>query len=87
MQHISLTMRKMKMLVLLLAMVVMPNVGFCQNTPQKEMKVDAVKQTTPNAVSSQKSVTTTTSFEVANPYYIARNQREEPCRQSSTTPR
>ena len=73
MQHISLTMRKMKLLALLLAMVVMPNVGFCQNTTQKVMKVDTVKRTTPIAVSPQRSVTTTTSVEVANPTMITYN--------------
>lgn len=73
MQHISITMRKMKLLALLLAMVVMPNVGFCQNTPQKDMKVDTVKQTTPIAVSSQKSVAASMSVDVTNPIPITYN--------------
>lgn len=73
MQYKSLIIRKMKLFVLFFAVVTIPNMGFCQNTPQRVAKVDSVKKITPIAVSSQKSVVTTATFDVANPTTITYN--------------
>lgn len=74
MQYKSFTIRKVTVFSLLLAMVAMPSMGLCQNTPQKATKVDTVRQkTTTNAVLSQRSVATSTSNAVAIPTMLTYN--------------